>query len=298
MGASRNQSCGSFWAGKMQAVYDLIRGVSRHPWKTGGFIYLAFSALFTVVQAVNFFDNKIKFEGVLYFSVMILLSVGFALWRVGKPSKIEVDIAHTNTVIEIVFGDLFKMDGIKIISVNEFFDSQIGKPVSEKSLHGAFLKRSFGGHPQSFDAQIDSELANVAYTDVPQKTEGKTKAYPIGTTAVVTVNQDSYILFALTKSDPITCKASSDVTLMWVAMHGAWQRARVEAGGHDINIALIGGGLSGLGLPTRDLLNLIILSAITETKSQEITRRIRIVLHRDRFEDLDLRDVKKHWKEK
>jgi hypothetical protein len=53
--------------------------------------------------------------------------------------------------------------------------------------------------------------------------------------------------------------------------------------------------LSGLGLPTRDLLNLIILSAITETKAKQITHTIRIVLHRDRFDELDLREVQKHW---
>jgi len=55
--------------------------------------------------------------------------------------------------------------------------------------------------------------------------------------------------------------------------------------------------LSGLGLPTRDLLNLIILSAITETKAKQVTDRIRIVLHRNRFDELDLRDVEEHWKE-
>ena len=85
--------------------------------------------------------------------------------------------------------------------------------------------------------------------------------------------------------------------MMWIALHELWQRVRVESGGHAVNLPLVGSGLSGLGLPTRDLLNLIILSAITETKSKEVTQRIRIVLHRDRFDDLDLRDVKKHWKE-
>ena len=52
-----------------------------------------------------------------------------------------------------------------------------------------------------------------------------------------------------------------------------------------------------LACQSRDLLNLIILSAITETKSKEITQRIRVVLHRYRFDDLDLRDVRQHWKE-
>jgi len=42
-------------------------------------------------------------------------------------------------------------------------------------------------------------------------------------------------------------------------------------------------------------LNLIILSSITESKSRPVTRKIRIVLARDRFEELELRDVKRHW---
>lgn len=281
----------------MQALSDLWHGISRHPWRTAGLAYLAFSALFTLVQAANFFNNKVKFEGLFYPVLLIALSIIFALWKIWKPSKICISVDHTNTSIEILFGDLFRMDGIKIISVNNFFDSELGKPVSDKSLHGIFIKRSFGSHPQSFDAQLDLQLVNEPSTDVPQKRDGKTKSYEIGTTALIDVSGDSYILVALAESNPATCKASSDVTKMWLALHGAWQRARIEAGGHDINVALVGSGLAGLGLPTRDLLNLIILSAITETKAQEITRKIRIVLHRDRFEDLDLRDVKNHWEQ-
>ena len=189
------------------------------------------------------------------------------------------------------------MPGIKIISVNNFFDSKIGKPVSDKSLHGIFIKRFFEGHIDRLDAQIDAQLVNSEFVDYPQKMDGKSKAYEIGTTALVDVTGTNYILFALSESDPATFKASSDVTKMWVALNSAWHRARIEAGGHDVNIALVGSGLAGLGLPTRDLLNLIVLSGITETKSQEITRKIRIVLQRDRFEELDLRDVKKHWEE-
>ncbi|MGH9680780.1 MAG: macro domain-containing protein, partial [Candidatus Acidiferrales bacterium] len=97
--------------------------------------------------------------------------------------------------------------------------------------------------------------------------------------------------------DPATCKVSTDVTMMWLALHHLWQRVRIESGGYPVNLPLVGSGLSGIGLPTRDLLNLIILSAITETKAKEVTQRIRIVLHRDQFEKLDLRDVRQYWKE-
>lgn len=70
-------------------------------------------------------------------------------------------IANSNTVIEVIFGDLFEQSGIRAIAVNEFFDSKIGKPVSDKSLHGIFLQKCFGGHPEPFDKQVDEQLKNV-----------------------------------------------------------------------------------------------------------------------------------------
>ena len=281
----------------MKSLIDLWRGIRRHPLKTGGYAFTAFSVIFTIIKAITHFVPGITIEGPIALTAVIFISVCFGLKKVWKPSKIEVKMANSNTVIEVLFGDLFEQSGIRAISVNEFFDSKIGKPVSDKSLHGIFLQKCFGGHPEAFDKQVDEQLKEIESSDVT-KIDGKTKCFPIGSNALIAVNQDRYLVFALAKTDPNTCKAYSDVTMMWVALHKLWQRARIESGGHEINLPLVGSGLSGLGLPTRDLLNLIILSAITETKAKEVTQKIRIVLHRDRFEDLDLRDVKKHWEEK
>lgn len=280
----------------MKSLIDLWRGIHRHPLKTGGYVFTAFSVMFTLIKAVTHFVPGIKIEGPIALTTVIFMSVCFGLKKVWKPSKIEVQIANSNTVIEVLFGDLFEQSGIRAIPVNDFFDSKIGKPVSDKSLHGIFLQKCFGGHPDAFDKQLDEQLKKIESSDVT-KSDGKTFRFPIGSNALIAVNQDRYLVFALAKSNPDTCKAYSDVTMMWVALHKLWQRTRIESGGHEINLPLVGSGLSGLGLPARDLLNLIILSAITETKAKEVTQKIRIVLHRDRFEDLDLRDVKNHWGE-
>lgn len=280
----------------MQSIKDLWRGMASHPWKTLGYVFTAFSVLFTIVKGINEFFPGVKIEGPFAFGIVILVSLAYGFKKVWKPSKVEIKISNTNTTIEILFGDLFAQDGIRAIAVSEFFDSKLGKPVSEKSLHGLFLKKCFGGHPEPFDKQVDEQLSEAKWTEAA-KIEGKTKCYPIGTSALIMVDQDRYIAFAFARADPQTCKAYSDVTMMWVALSELWRRVRIESGGHPINLPLVGSGLSGLGLPTRDLLNLIILSAITETKSSQITPKIRIVLHRDRFEDLDLREVQAHWKE-
>ena len=278
----------------MRPLNDLWRGITRHPLKALGHVFTAFSVIFTIIKGLDYFVPGIEITGRFAFTTVVTVSVCYGLKKVWKPSKIEIKVANTNTTIEVLFGDLFAQDGLRAIAASEYFDSKLGTPVSDKSLHGIFLKRCFGGQPESFDRQIAEQLHGVVSTDM-DKVEGKTRAYPIGTSAIVTANQDRYLVFAFAKADPKTCKAYADVTTMWVALHQLWQRARIEAGGHPINLPLVGSGLSGLGLPTRDLLNLIVLSAITETKATQVTPRIRIILHRNRFEELDLRDVKEHW---
>ncbi|MCK9419859.1 MAG: DUF6430 domain-containing protein [Nitrospirae bacterium] len=273
---------------------DLWNGIINHPWKTVRHTFVSFSVLWTLTEGLTYFVPGIQIKGFIALGAIILISLGYALKQVWKPSVIEIKVSNSNTTIEVLFGDLFQQDGIRAIAVNEFFDSQLGKPVSEKSLHGIFLNRCFGGHPEPFDKQVEKQLKGLESMQV-ERSEGKTKSYSIGSSALITADKDKYLAFAFAKTDPATCKAYSDVTMMWVALHQLWQRARIESGGDPLNVPLVGSGLSGLGLPTRDLLNLIILSAITETKAKQVTQRIRIVLHRDRFEELDLRDVKQHW---
>ncbi|MFZ0522913.1 MAG: macro domain-containing protein [Candidatus Acidiferrales bacterium] len=280
----------------MSSLLDLWRGIRRHPWKTLGYIFTSFSVIFTLARGITFFIPAIKIEGPVPLFAAVTISIAFGLQKVWKPSRVEITVANCNTTIEILFGDLFKQDGIRVISVSEFFDSKLGMPVSDKSVHGIFLQKCFGGHPEAFDKQVEEQLKHVEYQPV-DKSDGKCKCYPIGATALLTANDDRYILIAFAKADPVTCKAYSDVKIMWDSLHWLWQRVRIESGGYAVNLPLVGSGLSGLGLPTRDLLNLIILSAITETKAKEITQRIRIVLHRDRFDHVDLRDVRQHWKE-
>ncbi|WP_229417282.1 macro domain-containing protein [Massilia sp. Root418] len=282
----------------MNSIGDLGRGLLRSPAKVAGYAFSSFSMIFTVIKALNHFAPQIQIEGAFPLLSTLLISIGFALKKVWKPSKVEICVATCASKIEVVFGDIFEQDGIRAIAVNEFFDSKLGKPVSDRSLHGMLIQKCFGGHAEPFDKQVSAELAQEPFEVVHEKFEGKNQQYKIGTTAVLVANSDRYIVFALAHTDPQTCKASADVTMMWNALNMLWARARIECGGHPLNLPLVGSGLSGLGLPTRDLLNLLILSAITVTKASEITTKIRIVLHRDRFDDLDLREVKKHWEEK
>jgi hypothetical protein len=252
--------------------------------------------LLGLYQGIVFFLPTIgnKFANVENFVGVIIVSLLYGRIRTWKKYQVDFKISNTDTTIELFFGDLFREEGLRVIPVNEFFDSEIGKPVSEVSLHGILIKNHMDG--KSFDNIVDCQLSEDKSENEPNKTRGKNKRYPIGTTVKITTDAD-YLLFALAETDPNTCKARCDIATMWKALERFWQKARSETGGKPINIPLVGSGLSGVGLPARDLLNLIILSVIKITQKEKITSKIRIVLPKDRFEELDLRSIKKYWGE-
>jgi len=251
--------------------------------------------MWTIVEGLTYFISSLDLRNIRSLITVLIISIIYTVLKIRQPSKIEISLSHTNTNIEIIFGDIFKEDGFRVISVNEFFDSELGLPVSEKSLHGILLSKCFGGYGKSFDDIIERELESIP-SDHIGRNQGKTKKYPIGTTALVPINNDRYLCFALCKTDISTCKAYSDVPTLWQALIGLWQKARVVLGGNVLVIPLIGSGLAGIGLPPRELLYLIILSAVAETKTKEITTCIRIVLSQNYFNIIDLNEVKRYWR--
>ena len=84
--------------------------------------------------------------------------------------------------------------------------------------------------------------------------------------------------------------------MLWQALEGLYSKARHSLGGAPLVLPLVGSGLSGVGLPARDLLDLIVLSIIAESKKKQVATLIKIILTSDRFDEVDLAEVKKYWR--
>jgi len=232
--------------------------------------------------------------GIAMYSLMVVISLVGGVVVGVPPRELVLKIKNTDTQVKILFGDLFAVDGMKVIPANEFFDSEIGDPVSPKSLHGVFINKVLGGQSSAFDMLVERSLQNTEY-EMVQRNRGKERKYPIGTTVVAVCDNTTYLIPASTKTHLETLKAKSDVAILWKALEGLWDSVRTNAGGYPVNLPLIGGGLAGIGLPTFQLLEIIIMSIVNETKKAEITKEVRIVLTEDRFEDVNLAMIKKAW---
>ncbi len=269
-------------------------GIRRHPWRFIVSIFLSYSVLWAVIEPfLSFVVNKPPGLG-LYLAMVGVSCVAGVSYAI-PPRKIGIKIRNTDTSVRIYFADLLKMDGHKVVSVNEYFDSEIGDLVSPKSLHGVFIEKTLAGRSQLFERLVESALAKTQFETVARP-RGKQKKYPIGTTAVVTLTDQRYFLVALSHTDISTLKACADVPQLWKALSGLWESVRNHSGGYPVNLPLIGSGLSGIGLPPRELLEIILLSFLNETKKKEIVKQLRIVITEDKFEEIDLQLIRKSWR--
>jgi len=279
----------------MKLLHSVYLGITRRPLKFLSEIFLAYSALWTLIESVSYFFPDIKLQGTRYYLALVCIGVLIACIRAHQRRSISFRIGHSNTNVTVLFGDLFEREGYLAIPVNEFFDSELGLPVSPKSLHGIVINKFFGGHPASFDQLLTTDLANTPGQDI-RRVGGKSRRYPIGTTASIKTNSHRFLLFALCTSDLATFKASATVPDLVRALEGLCARARVVLGGEKLIVPLVGSGLSGIGLPANQLLQLILLVLVNETKKNQFALDIEVVLHADRFDEIDLHLIENFWR--
>lgn len=279
----------------MKLFHNIFLGINRRPIKFIWEIFLSYSVFWTIIESGSYFFPDIKLQGIIYYAILIFIGILAACARAYQHRSISLTVGHSNTKITILFADIFERDGYIAIPVNEYFDSEIGLPVSPNSLHGIVINKFFGGHPAAFDQLIAADLANTSGQSV-QRVGGKTCRYPIGTTAFIKTNSHKFLLFALSATDIATFKASATVPGLIQAIEGLCAKARVTLGDDRLILPLIGSGLSGVGLPSNQLLQLLLLVIVNETKKSKITSNIEIVIHASRFDEIDLNLIENSWK--
>lgn len=276
----------------MNIAYRVVLGVKRHPMKFVRNTFLAYSAIWTIFSPVSSLFPSFNMHGIWKYIPLIIVSLFLAVLICAEPKQVIIRIKNTNTTVKICIGDLFTQSGQKVISVNEYFDSDIGDSVSPNSLHGKFINSVLGGHSPSFNNLVQQSLDGQSYVEIPRK-QGQHRRYAIGTTAVIPTAKDKYYLVALSHTDTNTLKANADVVDLLTALIGLWKSVRIHNNGNPINVPLIGAGLSGVGLPANQLIKVIVISILHETKKNEIADNINIIISPDRFEELNLNEMSK-----
>lgn len=275
-------------------VRSLHLGLRRHPARFLASVFLGYTALWTIVESVAHFFDPLAISGPIYYALLLLLSLFIGCVRSYQPLQVNVRIGSVDTEIVIRYGDFFGQDGYLAVPVNEYFDSELGEPVSPNSLHGMVIERFLGGQSVAFDQLIAESLAAASSVHTP-RTRGREARYEIGTTAVAEIPPRRFLFFAFCRTDLDDLKAFADVPDLWRALGGLFQKARAVTAGEPLVLPLVGGGISGMGVPPTQLLQLIVLAIVEETKRREFCKRVTVVLHESKFEEIDLEAINRQW---
>ena len=275
-------------------IHKIVTGLKRHPKRFLLAFALGYTTLWALMEPISsILSVKLSDYLIHYIVAYFLLSLVIGIIAVWPKRKVSFKLHNTNTKVDIEFGDLFKSNGHRVIAVNEYFDSEIGDPVSIKSVHGIFIQKILGGHKNILDDAVTGQLSQANSINI-NRPKGKTTKFELGTSITIDHDNTTYFLFALANSDD-NCKATCSPELMLKALAGLWEKIRNKGNGHDVNMPLIGGGLSGIGLPSSQLLQLILISLLQFTKQKDINATIRIILLDDVFDSIDLQLIKYNW---
>ena len=259
-----------------------------------------YGALWLAVESICFFFPSLKPEGLVWYCPLLGLAATGGIWHACPTKRIEFQIPASDSSFEIRFGNVFEGKGVVVIAVNEYFDGELGDHVSENSLHGQFIRDVLGGQSKTFFDLTSGALAGV----VPEETSvarpsGKCDRYAIGTVASVDVNDQRYLLVALSHTDRASLKASATVHDLWTCLAGVWKGIREYSNGQPVRIPLIGSGLSGIGLPPGNLIEIMVTSFLCHTKARKVADRVTLVLPHCLKRKLDLnsikRNIKRNW---
>ena len=255
-----------------------------------------YGALWLAVESISAFFVSQKPEGFVWYSALLVLAALGGVWRAWPTQRIEFPIPGSDSSFEIRFGNVFEGTGVVVIPVNEYFDGELGDHVSEKSLHGRFIKDVLAGQTKTFVDLTSGALASVTpEASGVARSSGRRDRYAIGTVARVDLNDQRYLLVALSRTDLLSLKASATVHDLWTCLTGVWRGIREDSNGRPVKIPLIGSGLSGTGLPPGKLIGIMLTSFLCCTKERKVADRVTLVLPRRLARSLDLNSIKRNW---
>ena len=102
-----------------------------------------FSILSTVMLFVpNIPDDKQFIKYIFAGGLVFLLLISYIFIYVYQIKSKKVKLLINNTEVNVIFGDIFKCEGKKVIAFNEYFDTLVDDVIiAKKSLNGQAITK-------------------------------------------------------------------------------------------------------------------------------------------------------------
>lgn len=257
--------------------------------------YRISSALATALSTLLLFANipeECKLQSFVAFLVTLILVYLSIWWHANKLKKVAIKIDGTTVIVKS--GDIFTEEGLKAIAFNEFFDTVVDNVlISDRSLNGVFLNSKLKGTIQEIDAEIEDfpfEEGEVLEQDVT-RTAGKSRRFKLGTIFV----KDDFLLTAMSKFDASN-RAILTMPEYLEFLINFWDRVNKVYAQRSVVAPIFGSGITRIrghrNISDEDLLKIMLWTFRISEMRFKYPAKLTIVVHEDKFDQVNLHDLK------
>jgi len=223
--------------------------------------------------------------------LIILILIYLSIWlRVNRLKSIKIRIDGSSVIIKE--GDIFKEDGYKAISFNEYFDTRVdNKIISEHSLNGIFVKTICANNTEELDRYISEQCDDdIIEQGVNRKYGGKTTKYKLSSIVV----WEEYLLTAFSKFDDNN-RAYLTMPEYIEFLINFWDRVNRIYAQRSVSVPIFGSGITRIkehkNITDEDLLKIMLWTFKLSEYRFKYPAKLTIIVHKYKIDEINLLDI-------
>ena len=283
---------------KIREIWHYRRYISTRFLASLGFMMLIYE-LFKLISPINVILSN---NSIYVFCIILLICVFYSIYGLFFPKKnITLDI-NKRTKLTIKQGNILDADGLKIIPVNEYFDTHLGDGIiNENSIHGQFLSL-YKARITELRQKIDEQLNFLAPLPIIRErtiVSGlPNNRYPLGSCVRIKIDNSSYLLIAVTrfnKYEHVEVSTEEFPEIIRKMFNGIEQLHD----GMSVYLPLVGNGISGYELTDMQIIYVIVQAANMANKLSLTNGIYLYVFSKEQIKSINLNVIKylyNRWK--
>jgi len=254
--------------------------------------FKVFGAMWLVIESIALFDSRISNLGLTGYFGVILISVIITITIYFTRKKFTVCLKEKNLEITITTTDIIKERGSIVVAASDTFDTELGDIISPQSLLGQLQTKVYNSNKSQMDSDIEVSLNNSSFIDDDTKTFGKIKRYSLGTTAVLSRNNNKYFLPALNTMRSNERRVSTNLATLWDSLYECWNVVRNKGNYRDIHVPVFGTKYGRANISYNQMIHFIITSFLFSTNEESISGHLFIHIHKSDSSKIDYISIK------
>ncbi|MGP1505533.1 MAG: macro domain-containing protein [Eggerthia catenaformis] len=269
-----------------------VHFLDKKLWSSFFVVLSGMSVLTSLICIFVDIPDRLKIYALIVFAIILCFVFCLMWYRANKLNKVTLNI--NNSIMEIEIGDIFSEEGFKVISFNEYFDTNVdGVIVSSKTLNGKYIQKYYPDTSVLNEIIKNDTHAKSSIISQDKRSDEIINKYKLGTI----IKNNTYFLLAFSHFDENN-RAYIEMNDYISCLLNMWNECDIHYGGETVILPLLGAGITRFhgyeNICEQELLETIIWTFKVSRVRFQYPAKVKIVLTDEAYKKINLYSLQKH----